>query len=118
LRVVREIDQVLGQLAAAGAAEAAHAPGHVGREPRARLLAVVADVDAGLELTGDDAGDRRPDLALEIRGRHRLPAVLTHQQLPERRGAGQAAHVGGEDARLAPEHARCLLTDGTSPAWD
>jgi hypothetical protein len=54
LGVVGEVDEVLGQLAPARAPEALHAPRHVGGEAGARLLAVVADVDAGLELPGDD----------------------------------------------------------------
>ena len=102
LGIVREVDQVLGQLAAAGAPEAPHAPRHVGREAGARLLAVVAHVDAGLELAGDHARERRPHLAVQGRGLHGLAAILAHQEIAERRRAGQAAHVGGEDPGVAP----------------
>ena len=52
------VEQVLHEAALAGAAEAAHAVLHVGDEALACLLPVVADVDARLDLSGDD-GCRR-----------------------------------------------------------
>ena len=89
LRVVGEVDQVAGGQAPARAAEAAHAAGHVGREAGAGLLAVVADVDADLELPRHHVRDRRVGLARE-RGRvHRLAPVAADEQVAQRgRAAG------------------------------
>ena len=105
LREVGEVDQVAGEQAAARAAEAAHAAGHVGREAGARLLAVVADVDADLELPGHHVGDRGVGLARE-RGRvDRLAPVAADEQVAQRGRPRKAAHVGGEDAPVAALHA-------------
>src|ERR671931_187159 len=59
-------------------AEAAHAAGGVGGEAHARLLAVVADVDARLELAGDHVAHRRLRLARERGGIDALAAVRAH----------------------------------------
>src|SRR5256885_1592578 len=88
------------------------APGHVGGEPGTGLLAVVADVDPDLELPLDGRLDGRLDLPLEQGGVHGLAALLADQEVTQDGVAGQAAHVGHEDAlvtrdRLDP-HRHCL----------
>jgi hypothetical protein len=104
LRVVGEVDQVAGGQAPARAPEAAHAPGHVGREAGAGLLAVVAHVDADFELSCHDVRHRGVGLPRE-RGRvHRLAAVVADEQVTQRGWPREAAHVGGEDAPVAALH--------------
>jgi hypothetical protein len=103
-RVVRELGELFRRGPPARAPEAAHAPRHVGREPGARLLAVVADVDARFELTPHDVPNRRLRLPHERSLVHRLAAVLLHEQRTEREGTGNAADVGGEDALVTCSH--------------
>ena len=98
--------EVAGQRPPALAAEALHAPRHVGGEAGARLLAVVADVDAGLELLGHDvrappASATRSSVAL-VDG---LAPVLADEQVAQRGRAREAADVGDEDAVVAAVHA-------------
>src|SRR3989441_1450866 len=88
----------------AGAAEAPHPPRRIGGEADARLLAIVADVDAGLELAGDHVAHGRLRLARERRRVDRLPAVQAHQQIAQRGRTRQAAGVGGQDPGLASLH--------------
>ena len=77
---------------------------HVGDEALPGLLAVVADVDAGLDLGGDGRRGRLLDGPLQLVGVDRLAAAAPPVQLGQRRRAGQAAGVGGQDPRLAGEH--------------
>src|SRR5439155_1222816 len=88
----------------ARAAEAPHPPRRIGGEADARLLAIVADVDAGLELAGDHVAHGRLRLARERRRVDRLPAVQAHQQIAQRGRTRQAAGVGGQDSGLASLH--------------
>ena len=110
--VIREVREVPGERAPALATEPPHAPGHVGGEAGAGLLAVVADVDPDLELPLDGHLDGRLDLPVEQGGVHGLAALLADQEVTQDGVAGQAAHVGHEDAlvtrdRLDP-HRHCL----------
>ena len=78
------MDDVAHDRPLADAAEAAHAVLHVGEEALARLLAVVADVDAGLELAGDDVPRRLLDRRGEGGRVDRLAPALAHEQLQQR----------------------------------
>ena len=100
--------EVAHQRSLARAAEARHAVLHVGDEALPGLLAVVADVDAGLDLGGDDRGGGVLDGLLAARRVDRLAAAPPTVQVGQRRGPGQAAGVGGQDPRLAGEHLRSL----------
>ena len=84
----------------------------VGREADARLLAVVADVDAGLELLGHDVTDGDLGLARERGGVHGLAPILPHQQVAKRRWTGQATDVGGQDPLFALFHGADCTTSG------
>src|SRR5262249_59168928 len=88
----------------AGAAEALHALGRIGRESDAGLLAVVADVDARLELSRDHVAHGGLGLAGERGAVDRLAVVLTHQQIPDGGGSGKAADLRREDPTFAALH--------------
>ena len=109
--VVRVLGDVPRHAPLAGAAEAAHPLGRVGREPDARLLAVVADVHARLQLLSHDVAHRGLGLAGEGGGVHGLAAVLADEQVPEGGRPRKAADVSGQDPLLAAFHdASYLLT--------
>src|SRR6185369_17313840 len=78
------------------------------REPRPRLLAVVADVDAGRELSLDDVADGGLGLALELARVDGLAGVLADEQVAQRRRPRNAADVGHEDSVVAPLHQRTI----------
>ena len=107
--VVRVLGDVARHAPLALAAEAAHPLGRIGREPDARLLAVVADVDAGLELLAHHVAHCGLGLAGQGGGVDGLAAVLADEQVAKRGGARQAADVSGQDALIAAFHrASCL----------
>src|SRR2546426_11899359 len=68
----------------ARASEAAHPFRRIGRESDPGLFAVVADVDARLELPGDHMAYGRLGLADEDAAVDSLAAVLAHEQIAER----------------------------------
>src|SRR5437588_140742 len=76
----------------------------------ARLLAIVADVDAGLELAGHHMSHGRLGLAREGGGVYAFAPVLAHEQVAQRRRAGKAAGMGGQDPLLAALHGRLGYT--------
>src|SRR5262249_4081851 len=83
------------------AAEAPHPLGRVGREADPRLLAVVADIDARLELLPDHMTHGGFGLAREDGGWDRLATVLAHEQVAKRRRPRKTAGMCGEDAFVA-----------------
>ena len=104
---------VLGEVAherpLAGVAEAGHAVLHVGDEALPRLLAVVADVDAGLDLLGDDGRGGLLDRALRSSSGSTSSPRLRRPCISASAGrAREAAGVGGEEPRLARQHAGSL----------
>ena len=102
--VVRMLGDVARHAPLARAAKAAHPLGRIGREADARLLAVVADVDADLELFGHDVAHRRLGLEGQGCGVDLLAPVLPDEQVAERGGARQATDVGRQDALFAAFH--------------
>jgi len=80
-RVVRVLGDVAGHAPLALAAEAAHAPGRIRREPDAGLLAVVAHVDTGLDLLAHDVRNRGLRFAREGAAIDRFSPVLPHEQV-------------------------------------
>ena len=76
----------------------------VGEEALPRLLAVVADVDAGGHLAGDDVGGRRLDRRAQLGRVDGLAAAAPAVQRGQRGGPGQAAGVGDDEARLGGQH--------------
>ena len=82
-------------------AETGHAVLHVGEEALAGLLAVVADVDAGLELFPDDVTHSGFGLAREGGGLDGFPVVLAHEQIAKRRRPRKTAGMRGQDAVVA-----------------
>ena len=86
------------------APEPRHPRGHVGLEAHPGLLAVVADVHPARELAVHDVLHGGLDLAREPRLVDRLLVVLAHQEVGEDLAAGEASHVGGEDAGFARLH--------------
>ncbi len=107
-REARILDDVAHDRPVALPAESAHAVLHVGEEALARLLAVVADVDAGRELAVDHAPSRLLDRAAKRRGVDRLAARQPREHLDQRLRPRQASRVGGEDSRLAREHPQTM----------
>ncbi len=99
------LGDVAGGQALTLAREAPHASRDVRRESRARLLAVVADIDPGLELLLHDVPNRVLGRALQLALVDRVPAVLAHEQVAQGRIARNAADVRDEDPVLAPAHA-------------
>jgi len=71
----RQLGDVARQGPPALASEALHAPRHVGGKARARLLAVIADVDARLELLLHDVADGRLRQAVEVALLERNPQL-------------------------------------------
>jgi hypothetical protein len=112
LGVVGVLDQVAGQRTPALAAEPAHPTRDVGREPSPRLLAVVADVHAGVELTLDHVPHGRLGLAGQLGGVDRLAGVLSHQQFAQGGVAGNAADVGRQDALVTASHVNAPFPPG------
>ena len=76
------------------AAEPGHAVLHVGEEALPRLLAVVADVDAGVDLGGDDAAVASSIARASSSGSTVLAPAAPAVQLGERRGAGAGCRRG------------------------
>src|SRR5207245_11781629 len=102
--VVRVIGEVPRHAPLARASEAAHPFRRIGRESDPGLFAVVADVDARLELPGDHMAYGRLGLADEDAAVDSLAAVLAHEQIAERGRAGEAADMGGQDPVLTSFH--------------
>ena len=94
------------------AAEAAHAVADVGEEALARLLAVVADVDAALELAGDAAPGRLPHGCRDSGRLDRLAAAHPQLQLHQWCRPRQASGVRGQDPRFAALHGSPLIREG------
>ena len=101
---LRELLELAAAAALRHAGEAGHALRHVGLEPDPALLAVVADVDAGVHLRLDDVADRLVHLVGQHLGVVRLAFLLRHQQVGQLFVARQAADMGGEDAVAAENH--------------
>ncbi len=70
----------------------------------ARLFAVVAHVDPGLDLGPHDGGGGVAHRQLELGGVDLLAPAPPTVQLGQGSGAGQAPGVSGEDPGLAAEH--------------
>ena len=94
---------VAARRASPGPAEAGHAAADVEEEGLALLLAVVADVDAGVALFADGVLHRGMGGGFEF-GVHGLARRLADVEFHERGRARQAAGVGGEDSRFAAAH--------------
>ncbi len=87
------------------AAEARHAFGHVGLEADAALLAVVRDVDAGVELLTVDVSDTVLDGGGERVAVDALPQLGANQQVIEGVAPRQASDMGHQNAVFALAHA-------------
>ena len=94
----REVDEVLVDEAVAGAAEARQPVLDVGGVARLRHLAVVDDVDAGLDLLADDLGHRRADRARRAPRLDRHAFLLGEHHADEVLRPRQAAGMRGEKA--------------------
>ena len=90
--------------ALARAAEAGHAVLHVGEEALARLLAVVADVDARVELCGDRRAVASSTASRSSLGSTASPRLRRPCSSASACGRGQAAGVRGQDAVVARQH--------------
>ena len=101
LRQLREFLELAPAAALGFAAEARHALRHIGLEADALLLAVVADVDAGLLLLGDHMAHRLLHRGVQLRLVVAFAGLAPHQKLAQRRAARQAADMRGQDALAA-----------------
>ena len=86
------------------AAEAGHALRHVGLEADALLLAVVADVDAGVRLLLHHVAHGAVHLVGELGRVHGLARFALDQQVGQLLVARQAADMGGQNAVPAQDH--------------
>ena len=77
--------------------KAAEALGHVGCEADLRLLTVVDDRDAGVDLLPHDVGHCLPDSRLEVTRRNCRAIIPVQQLTPKRLGARQAAKFLASD---------------------
>jgi len=68
----------------------------VGRVARLGHLAVVDDVEAGVQLAGDDGADRLDDLVLQRRPVERDAILAGEHDLDQLLAAREAADVGGQ----------------------
>jgi hypothetical protein len=73
------------------------------------LLAVVADVDASLDLGGDDTRRRFLDGSAQLTFVDVLAATAPSVQVSERAGPREAARVRRQDARFARQHVASLV---------
>jgi len=92
------VTQVTEQGAPAGAAEARHSMLHVGEEALAGLLAVVAHLDAGIDLRRDGPLSGGGDLDPQLVRIHGLAPTAPTVELREGRRPRQAPGMGGEEA--------------------
>ena len=106
--VAREFHLIARRRALRFPAEAAHAARHIGLEPDTRLLAVVADVDPGLDLRGNHSGGAGFDVAGKLGRIDGLPGFLADQNIAQRRTAWQASDMSRQDPVGAGEHAQVL----------
>ena len=83
------------------AAETGHALRHIGLEADTLLLAVIADVYAGLPLLGDHMAHRLLHLGVELRLLVAFTGLAPHQKLAQHCATRQAADMRGEDAVAA-----------------
>ena len=104
LHQLREFLELASAAALGFAAEARHALRYVGLEADALLLAVVADVDAGVFLLGDPVTHCLFHLRLEQRLVVAFARLALDKKLAQRLVARQAADMGGEDAVAAQNH--------------
>ncbi len=88
------------------AAEPGHAMADVEEKRLALLLAVIADIDAVLDLLGDDLGDGVLAALDHLARIDRIAASAPDVEPGELRRAGQAAGMRGQDAFVAPAHRR------------
>jgi hypothetical protein len=95
---------VLGRRSLAVTPKPAHAIADVGEKTLARLLAIVADIDAALQLALDGAPRRLSYNCLKGRCIYLLVAIDAQLQVHEGLGTRQAPGVGGQDPRLASLH--------------
>jgi hypothetical protein len=109
------VEQVTHEWPLAGVTEPGHAVLDVGEEALARLLAVVADVDPGRELSGDARRGRVLDCKAQLLGLNRFPPAAAAVQLGQRGRSGQAPVVGRENAGLAGEHGQQSPSPGVAP---
>jgi len=112
-KAVREIAHQVGKLLEFAAppplgfaAKARHARRHVSLKADALLLAVVADVDAGVFLFIHHMPDRLFHLRFELRGVVTLAGFALDQKIAQAFAARQAADVGGQNAVAAEDHGR------------
>src|SRR4029077_7691518 len=98
--IVGVLGDVAGEPPPALAAEAFHPPRDIGGKPRARLLAVVADVDTRLELLLHNVPHRLLGQAVEIALIDRLTPVLADEQVAQHGRTRNAADVRDEDAAI------------------
>ena len=108
LEEVRMVEQVAHERPLARVAEAVHAVTDVGEEALARLLAVVADVDACFDLCGDGRRRRVLDRSAQLRRVDRFAVATASVELGQRMRPRQAAGVRREDPRLARQHGSSL----------
>ncbi len=84
--------------------KAGHAAGHVGLKTDALLLAVVADIDAGLGLLGDDVAHGTVHFIGELLFAEGLFLLAVNQHFRKRFVAREAANVGGQDTVATEDH--------------
>ena len=116
LEEVAVLEQVAHQRPPAGVAEPGHAVLHVREEALARLLAVVAAVDAGRELAGDDVGGGGLDRGAQLGRVDVLAAAAAAVERGELGRARQAAGVGDDEAVAGGEH-RAVRRAGSAGRW-
>ena len=85
-------------------AEPAHAMADIEKERLALLLAVIADIDAGLDLLVDDPAQRRLAQPVEFGRIDRFAAGPPHIKPGQLRRARQTAGMRGQDAVVAALH--------------
>src|SRR4029077_19400738 len=85
-------------------ADPAHAVAEIEKEGFALLLAIVADVDAGLDLLVDDSTERRLAEPVELGPVDRAAAGALDIEMGQFGRARQAAGMRRQDALIAPLH--------------
>ena len=101
---IGEVGEILVHEGVAGAAEAGEPVLDVGGIARLRHLAVVDEIDAGLDLLAHHLGDRRAHARRQRRAIDRHALLLGVHHPDEVVGPRQAAGMGGEEALGAAAH--------------
>src|SRR5207248_9838809 len=102
--VVREGADIHRCGAGACPTKALHTTGNIGLEANAGLFTIIANIDPHFELLHDHSAHGRLYMPLELCPINALAALITDEQIAQRRGAWQAPHMCSKNAVSTSVH--------------